>query len=250
MSIRGRSLIHIDDLELSQFQQLNSRAQYFKREFLENKTIDHLILCRNVRQEVIVQVYFEPSTRTRVSFEMAAKRLGVRSILVGADGSTSVSKGETFQDTLENVAAMLPDLMVVRYSGEPEITEVMRTLPFPVISGGSGINSHPTQALVDAFTIKEHFGMVEGRKVLIVGDVVHSRVASSNLSLLSRLGAEIAITGPESMIPSEGDWADVKKFETLRAGLEWCDVCMCLRIQKERHAANFGVSHDDYKTSF
>lgn len=147
-----------------------------------------------------------------------------------------MQKGESQSDTLRNISAMLPDLMVVRYGDSPEVENLLSEMSCPVINAGSGIGEHPTQALLDAFTIAEAFGQVAGQRILMVGDVIHSRVAKSDLELLLKLGAEIGICGPSEMLPlKSGSWGRVKYFSDLESGLDWCHVLLGLRIQKERH---------------
>jgi aspartate carbamoyltransferase catalytic subunit len=165
--------------------------------------------------------------------------------------SASLSKGETLEDTFRNIAAMQPDLMVVRYNTNFEADAVIRELPCPVISGGIGTFEHPTQGLLDSFTILETRGQIKGEKVLIVGDVLHSRVANSNLMLLRRLGAEVAYCAPSQFQPTTDNWKGVRSFATLNEGVEWSTVIMGLRVQKERHQSEgIGISMADYREKF
>lgn len=180
-------------------------------------------------------VFLEPSTRTRISFQTAAYRLGLDSFVFDSVSSSSLIKGESLPDTLKNIAAMLPDLMVLRYGNSPDVDATLPDLGCPIINAGSGTTEHPTQALLDAFTIQEALGELRGKKVLIVGDVVHSRVANSNLRLLTARGVEVAVCGPKSMLPQEEPWDGVRKFTNLKEAASWCDVLMGLRIQTERH---------------
>jgi aspartate carbamoyltransferase catalytic subunit len=191
------------------------------------------------RPEVIACLFFEPSTRTLMSFQTAAFRLGHQVLSMDSGSGSSLSKGETFLDTVLNVVAMGPDVLVVRYSDSEDLDRVLPKLKIPVINAGSGLTAHPTQALLDAFTMHEYFGSVRGKKILIVGDIQHSRVARSNFEVLSKLGADIAIAGPAKLLPDERSLAPygVKIFKKLDEGIEWADAFMGLRIQLERHTA-------------
>jgi aspartate carbamoyltransferase catalytic subunit len=185
-----------------------------------------------------------------MSFQRAAARLGIRTLALDNPAVASLSKGESWDDTLRNVAAMKPDLMVVRYNNDAQADEALKEFPFPIISGGIGTHEHPTQALADAFTIEEFRGKVKGEKVLIVGDVLHSRVANSDLSLLTQMGAEIAYCAPEEFAPRTDQWKSVKYFSSLDEGISWASVVMALRIQKERHQDQIGLSMAEYRESY
>ena len=188
--------------------------------------------------KTIALMFFEPSTRTRMSFQIAASRLGHRGIAMELLSSSSLSKGETYGDTILNVAAMQPDAMVIRYGRSTELDELIPNLPMPIINAGSGTLAHPTQALLDAYTIHREFGSVQGQKVLIVGDIRHSRVARSNFDVLQKLGADIGLCGPESFLPEPDECKKMgyRTFATLDEGCEWATVYMGLRIQLERHS--------------
>jgi aspartate carbamoyltransferase catalytic subunit len=245
MSFFEKSLLSVQNLDTENIKLLFSRAKVFKEEFRKSKRFDHLIRQHSNRPIVVAMVFLEPSTRTRVSFQSAAYRFGFQTIIFDSATSSSMQKGESQYDTLRNISAMLPDLMVVRYGNSPELEGILDTMNCPVISAGSGTGEHPTQALLDAFTILEARGSISGQRVLMVGDVVHSRVANSNIQLLTRLGAEVGICGPEVMLPPAlGDWKNVKRFSDLRLAVSWCQVLMGLRIQKERHE-EVGTSNSD-----
>ncbi|HVK62430.1 MAG TPA: aspartate carbamoyltransferase catalytic subunit [Bdellovibrionales bacterium] len=192
------------------------------------------------QSKVIACLFFEPSTRTRMSFQMAAYRLGHQVLAMELAASSSLSKGETYLDTVLNVLAMRPDALVIRYGESKELDEALPQLETPIINGGSGTTAHPTQALLDAFTIQEAFGSVKDKKVLIVGDIQHSRVARSNFDVLSKLGAKIGVSGPSGFLPNEQTITQygISVFNDLNEGVSWCDVYMGLRIQLERHAAS------------
>ena len=191
---------------------------------------------------VIACVFLEPSTRTRLSFQIAAYRLGYEAVLFEHSNSSSLVKGETFTDTALNITAMQPDLLVIRYGESAELDALLPELSVPVVNAGSGIAAHPTQALLDAYTILQARGKVEGEKVLIVGDIKHSRVAQSNLDVLKKLGAQIAISGPpEYLLPNSVCLQQgIRVFENLDEGVQWASVYMGLRVQLERHARPAG----------
>jgi len=253
MSIVGESFLSSDQLTEKDIAQIFSRADLFKSEFLHKKRIDHLLgKLEAMSQKVVALVFAEPSTRTRLSFQIAAGRLGMRSLSLDNPQASSLSKGETLEDTFRNVAAMMPDLMVVRYNNNPDADAVIREMRLPIINGGTGTNEHPTQALLDAFTINEFRGKVEGERVLIVGDVLHSRVANSNLMLLKRMGAEVGYCAPAEYEPQTENWKGVKSFSQLNDAIEWATVIMGLRVQKERHQAetSIGKSLAEYRERF
>lgn len=252
MSLAGESFLSSEQLTEKDIEQIFSRAALFKAEFERKKRIDHLIENgESLYQRVVALVFSEPSTRTRMSFQVASARLGIRSLALDNPSIASLSKGETLEDTFRNIAAMQPDLMVVRYGNSPEADTVVSELACPVISGGIGTAEHPTQALLDAFTIQEFRGQVKGEKVLIVGDVLHSRVANSNLLLLRRMGAEVAYCAPSQFEPKNDTWKGVRAFEKLNEGMEWASVVMGLRVQKERHqGTGIGFSMAEYRESF
>lgn len=252
MSILGESFLSSEQLSEKDIDQIFSRAALFKKEFQIRKRFDHLLSgLDDLHQKVVALVFAEPSTRTRMSFQVAAGRLGMRSLSLDNPQVASLSKGETLEDTFRNIAAMMPDLMVVRYNTNVDADAVIRELPCPVINGGIGASEHPTQALLDAFTILENRGKVKGEKVLIVGDVLHSRVANSNLMLLKRLGAEIAYCAPAEFEPKNDGWKGIRSFANLNEGVEWATVVMGLRVQKERHqSTGIGLSMAEYRERY
>jgi aspartate carbamoyltransferase catalytic subunit len=204
---------------------------------------------------IVCCLFFEPSTRTRMSFQTAAYRLGHQVLTMELFAGSSLSKGETYADTVLNIAAMKPDAMVIRYGRSPELDELLPGLQMPVLNAGSGSMAHPTQALLDAYTIYRRHGSLAGQKVLIVGDIRYSRVARSNFDVLRKLGAEIGVCGPEILMP-EPDQLEglhgIRVFRDLDEGIRWCTVYMGLRIQLERHEASDLklASLDDYHKHF
>ncbi|MBO9571636.1 MAG: aspartate carbamoyltransferase catalytic subunit, partial [Chitinophagaceae bacterium] len=192
-----------------------------------------------LRDFSILNLFFENSTRTRISFELAEKRLSADTINFTAS-SSSVSKGETLLDTVNNILSMKVDMIVMRHSatGAPHFLANQfkaKNINVAIVNAGDGINEHPTQGLLDAFSIKEKLGELAGKKVAIIGDVMHSRVAMSNIYLLKKMGAEVTVAGPPTLIPKYMKEAfDVRVEYDLRKALEWCDVANVLRIQLER----------------
>ena len=186
-----------------------------------------------LRGSTVVNLFMEPSTRTRFSFEVAEKRLSADTLNFSAS-SSSVSKGETLFDTARNLMAMAPDYIVIRHphSGAPH--RLAQEVSASIINAGDGINEHPTQALLDAFTMRQHFGSLDGLKVVIAGDIRHSRVARSNAFLLDKMGAEVRFVAPASLLPLDAEDLGVSTHLRLEPALEGADVVMMLRIQLER----------------
>ncbi len=203
-----------------------------------------------LRGRTVVSLFFEASTRTRGSFEMAAKRLGADFIHMSGDSSTSVSKGETLVDTARNLEAMNPDFLVLRHSssGAPQL--LVKHLKIPVINAGDGFHEHPTQALLDALTIEERFGSLKGLKITIVGDVAHSRVARSNIYLLKKLGAKVSVCGPPTLLPPQAEKLGVTVHYSLAEAIKDANVVMMLRIQFERQNDKQIPSNAEYYKFF
>jgi len=188
-----------------------------------------------LRGSTVVNLFMEPSTRTRFSFEVAEKRLSADTLNFSASTS-SVSKGETLVDTARNLMAMAPDFIVIRHPNSGAPHRLAKVVPASIINAGDGINEHPTQGLLDAFTMRRHFGRLDGLKVVIAGDIRHSRVARSNAFLLTRMGAEVRFAAPASMLPLGVEELGVKTFLRIEPALEGADVAMMLRIQRERQS--------------
>jgi len=229
MALSTRHLLGIKDLTPADISLLLDTAKQFK-EVLQRP----IKKVPSLRDVTIVNLFYENSTRTRISFELAEKRLSADTINFSASGS-SVSKGETLLDTVNNILSMKVDMVVMRHSASGAPHFLAKHIPAAIINAGDGINEHPTQALLDAFSILEKFESLKGVRVAIIGDIMHSRVAQSNISLLSKMGAEIVVCGPPTLIPKYIDQAFNVRIEyNLKNALEWCDVANVLRIQLER----------------
>jgi aspartate carbamoyltransferase catalytic subunit len=231
-----RGMLGIEDLPRAEIEAILTRAKDFQP--MQNHSFKRLDVLKG---KMIVNLFYEASTRTRTSFEIAAKRLGADAISITAAGS-SVSKGESLVDTLNTLAAMRPDAIVMRHaaSGAPHF--LARHLPTPIINAGDGTHEHPTQALLDARTILDQRPSLEGLRVAIIGDIIHSRVARSNIYLLSKFGVDIVLCGPAPLLPAElaGMAPGVRISHNIREAIRDADVIMMLRVQLERqHEAAF-----------
>ena len=229
MQLSTRHLLGIKDLTPQDITLILQTAEQFK-EVLQRPVKK----VPSLRDVTVVNLFYENSTRTRFSFELAEKRLSADVINFSASAS-SVSKGETLLDTVNNILPMKVDMVVMRHgaSGAPHF--LARHIPAAIINAGDGINEHPTQALLDAYSIRETTGGLQGRKVALIGDIMHSRVAQSNIHLLRKMGAEVTVCGPPTLIPKYITEAlEVSVNYNLRETLEWCDVANVLRIQLER----------------
>jgi aspartate carbamoyltransferase catalytic subunit len=205
-----------------------------------------------LRGRTVINLFFEPSTRTRTSFEIAAKRLSADAINISSSGS-SLSKGETLLDTARTLEAMAPDLLVIRHSSAGVPHQLARACQAGVINAGDGSHEHPTQALLDALTIRQHKGRIKGLEVAIIGDLLHSRVARSNIHLLTKLGAKVRIAGPGTLVPHGfsdlvGDALRIE--QSMEKAIEGVDVLMVLRIQHERQDAAFLPTLREYAAHY
>ncbi len=210
-----------------------------------------------LRGKTMVHLFFEPSTRTKLSFELAAKRLSADTVGISKTTS-SVTKGEDLIDTAKNIEAMKPDVLVLRHSCSGAAHLMARAVKCSVINAGDGTNEHPTQALLDMFTVKEHFGTLEGLKIAIIGDILHSRVAHSDMIGFKKMGSEVVICGPGTLMPPSPEAYGVNVTYNLFEAVKDADVIMALRLQKERqgtqlipsdreYAATFGINRDVLK---
>ncbi len=202
-----------------------------------------------LRDITIANLFFENSTRTRVSFELAEKRLGA-DIINFSSSSSSVKKGETLIDTVNNILSMKVDMVVMRHPAPGACLFLSKHIDAQIVNAGDGTHEHPTQALLDAFSIKQKLGDISGKKVVIVGDIKHSRVALSNIYCLQLLGAEVMVCGPATLIPKHIEKLGVKISHNLDEALKWCDVANMLRIQLERQDQRFFPSLREYSTLY
>ena len=239
-----KNLQSIKDLSVQDINSIINTAKLFK---YNNKEKDKAVPILNGR--TIINLFFEPSTRTLISFEIAAKRLGADIINMNLEGS-SLRKGETISDTADTLNAMNPDLVIVRHATAGSINQISSKIKCPVISAGEGSIEHPTQALLDAFTMKDKGKNFKDLVVSICGDVEHSRVAKSNYYLLKKLDAKIRFVTPKYFKPKNIETFDVEYFDNLEKGIELADIVMMLRIQKERINDAELPSEDEYFNSF
>jgi aspartate carbamoyltransferase catalytic subunit len=223
------SLLDIKSLTAQQIEEIFSLAQDLQRQ------------SRPIRQkgESVILAFFEASTRTRLSFETAAIRVGMGTLVFDGGMKTSLEKGETIEDSILNMAAMQPKLMVIRCGDEIDLLQISRQIQIPVLNAGWGVQGHPTQALLDQLTLKTKWGKLEGKKLLIIGDLKHSRVAASHLELCEKTGIELAQCGPQELLRTE---KQIKTFSSLQEGLRWADAVMALRFQTERYESNNSFS--------
>jgi aspartate carbamoyltransferase catalytic subunit len=203
----------------------------------------------SLRDITVANLFFENSTRTRVSFELAEKRLSA-DVLNFSSSSSSVKKGETLVDTVNNILSMKVDMIVMRHPAPGACLFLAKRVKAQIINAGDGTHEHPTQALLDAFSIREKLGGIAGKKVVIVGDILHSRVALSNIFCLKALGAEVMVCGPNTLIPRYIAELGVKVEHNLRNALEWCDVANMLRIQLERQDIQYFPSLREYSMQY
>jgi aspartate carbamoyltransferase catalytic subunit len=203
----------------------------------------------SLRDITIANIFFENSTRTKLSFELAQKRLSADVISFSA-AQSSVKKGETLIDTVNNILAMKVDMVVMRHSSPGAAHFLSQNVNASIINAGDGAHEHPTQGLLDSYSIREKLGQVAGKKVVIVGDILHSRVALSNIYALQMQGAEVMVCGPKTLIPKYIESLNVKVESNLRKALEWCDVANMLRVQNERMDINFFPSTREYAQQY
>ena len=237
-------LIGIRDLTENDIHLIFKTADSFKE--IINRQIKKVPSLRDI---TIANLFFENSTRTRLSFELAQKRLSADVINFSA-ASSSVKKGETLIDTVNNILSMKVDMVVIRHPNPGAAKFLSTKVNAKIVNAGDGTHEHPTQALLDSFSIREHFGEVAGKKVVIVGDILHSRVALSNIYCLQKLGAEVMVCGPNTLIPKFIDRLGVKVETNLLKALNWCDVANMLRIQLERQEISYFPSLREYSMQY
>lgn len=245
MQLSTKHLLGIKNLSKEDISLILTTAEQFK-EVLQRPVKK----VPSLREVTIVNLFYENSTRTRISFELAEKRLSADTINFAAS-SSSAAKGETLLDTVNNILSMKVDMVVMRHSASGAPHFLAEHIPAAIINAGDGINEHPTQALLDAFSIREKFGKLEGCKVAIIGDIMHSRVAQSNIYLLKKMGAEVVVCGPPTLIPKYiGQALGVEVSYNLRETLAWCDVANVLRIQLERQNQVLFSSLREYNIAY
>ncbi len=245
MQLSTKNLLGIKDLTIQDINIILSTAKQFK-EVLQRP----IKKVPSLRDTTIVNLFYENSTRTRISFELAEKRLSADTINFTASGS-SVSKGESLLDTVNNILSMKVDMVVMRHSASGAPHFLANHIQAAIINAGDGINEHPTQALLDAFSIQDAIGELAGKKILLVGDIMHSRVALSNIYLLKKAGAEVMVAGPPTLIPKYLTEAfEVRVEYDIQKALQWCDVANVLRIQLERQNQVLFSSLREYNLAY
>jgi aspartate carbamoyltransferase catalytic subunit len=240
----GKDLLGLEDLSGDQIRLILDTAEPFKE--ISERAIKKV---PTLRGSTIVNLFFEASTRTRVSFEFAEKRLSADTVNVASTGS-SVSKGETLVDTARNLEAMRIDMVVIRHGASGAARFLADRIESNVINAGDGTHEHPTQGLLDMLTLRDNFGHLDGLKVAICGDVLHSRVARSNIWGLRKMGAEVAVCGPRSLLPNAIDEMGVIVFEHIEDAIQWADALNILRLQLERMHAGYIPSLREYNRVF
>lgn len=239
-----KHLLGIKNLSASQIELIFDTAQNFKQ--ILNRPVKKV---PSLKDKTIANIFFENSTRTKISFELAEKRLSADVVNFNSS-SSSVKKGETLTDTVNNILAMKVDMIVMRHPS-PGAAEFLSTqVEAQIINAGDGTHEHPTQALLDAFSIKESLSEIKDKKIVIIGDIMHSRVALSNIFCLKKLGAEVKVCGPASLIPKHIETIGVSYEPNLEKALQWCDVANTLRIQLERQEKEYIASSRNYAAQY
>ena len=226
--LHSKHLLGIKYLSREEIDLIFNTAKNFKN--IINQPIKKVPSLRDI---TIANLFFENSTRTKISFELAEKRLSA-DVVNFSSSSSSVNKGETLLDTVNNILAMKVDIVVIRHPSPGASVFLSRNIDARIVNAGDGSHEHPTQALLDSFSIKEKYGDVKGKKVVIIGDIIHSRVALSNIYCLQKLGAKVKVCGPSSLMPIDLKVLNVERMNKLEDALQWCDVANVLRIQIER----------------
>ena len=235
----GIKHLNNDDINL-----IFDTADHFKK--VINRPIKKVPSLRDI---TIANLFFENSTRTKLSFELAQKRLSA-DVINFSSGQSSVNKGETLVDTVNNILSMKVDMVVLRHPNPGAATFLSKHIDAQIINAGDGAHEHPTQALLDTYSIREKYGEVKGKKVVIVGDILHSRVALSNIFALQLQGAEVMVCGPKTLIPKYIDKLGVKVETNLRKALNWCDIANMLRVQNERMEISYFPTTREYTQQY
>ncbi len=242
--LSSKHLLGIKDITVDDIHLILETAKQFKE--VINRPQKKVPTLRDV---TIANIFFENSTRTRISFELAQKRLSADTINFAASNS-SVKKGETLLDTVNNILAMKVDMIVIRHSSVGVPHFLSKKVSANIINAGDGTHEHPTQALLDCFSIQQKLGQIEGKRICIFGDILHSRVALSNIFALKKLGAEVRVCGPSTLIPKHIESLGVQISHNVRESLNWCDVANVLRIQMERQQISYFPSLREYALYF
>ncbi|PLX88430.1 MAG: aspartate carbamoyltransferase [Desulfuromonas sp.] len=240
MNFPHKNIIGIKEMTAEEINFILDSAESFKE--INRRDIKKV---PTLRGKTIINLFFEASTRTRTSFEIAGKRMSADTINISASGS-SVAKGETLEDTAKNIEAMNADAIVMRHSASGACEYLAKRLDCAIVNAGDGMHEHPSQALLDAFTIREHKGKIEGLTVAIIGDITHSRVVRSNIYCLSKLGAKVRVAGPGTMLPPGIDKLGCEAYTNIDEAIKGSDVVMMLRIQRERQGAPLIPSVREY----
>jgi len=238
------SLISIEPLSDTEIKSIFSLAQSYK------SAAEHGRLKFDALEgRTIINLFLEPSTRTRLAFEIASKRLSAETLTISGDAS-SLSKGESLKDTARNIVALGADIIIMRHASSGAAEYLSNTVDIPIINAGDGSHAHPTQALLDCFTLTERLGSLKKKKVTILGDILFSRVARSNIHCLKKLGADVTLAGPNTLVPKAFESMGVRVSHNLKEALEEADAIMLLRIQHERQTSTHFPSIGEYTTSF
>ena len=238
------SLLGLEPLEVQEIETILELAKEFKLH-LQNKELP----SKNLKGKRIVNLFMEPSTRTRVAFEIAAKSLSADVISI-ASQSSSLTKGETLKDTAKNIQALGADAIVIRHSSAGSPLFLSKTIPVPIINAGDGAHEHPSQALLDIFTLREKLGTLSGKNIVILGDILFSRVARSNLWGLKKLGANVTFVGPSTLVPRDFEKLGANVSHNVNESLKKADAIMLLRIQHERQSTSHFPSLEEYTKVF
>jgi aspartate carbamoyltransferase catalytic subunit len=244
MSFPHKHILGIEHLSKEDIELILNTAESFKEVNLRD-----IKKVPTLRGKTIINLFYEASTRTRTSFEIAGKRMSADTINISASAS-SVVKGETLEDTAKNIEAMNPDIIVIRHSASGAPHYLAKRLDCSIINAGDGAHEHPSQALLDLFTIREHKGKIEGLTVAIVGDITHSRVVRSNIYALNKMGATVRVAGPGTMIPPGIERLGVQVFHNINEAIKDADVVMMLRIQLERQGKTLVPTLREYSQFF
>lgn len=244
MTLRGKDLLALSETSREDIESILSTAQSLKE--ILSRPIKKV---PTLRGKVVCTLFYEPSTRTRTSFELAAKYMSADTVSL-APATSSVKKGETLSDTARNLEVMGVDVVIMRHSVSGSCHFLAKVLDVPVINAGDGMHEHPTQGLLDIFTILEYKSRIRGLKVAILGDVLHSRVARSNIFGLTKMGAEVAVAGPATLLPPEIESLGVKSYNRVEEAIEGADVVYVLRLQLERQTRSLFPSRREYHDVF